>query len=53
MSLATCNQSFIIRTIKENDYGDSITSNNLVTRRYENLLYPEVKEADLLREEEL
>ena len=34
------------------DYGDTITSNDLVTRHYENLPYPQVKEEDLLKEEE-
>ena len=33
------------------DYGDTITSNDLVTRHYENLPYPEVTEEELLREE--
>ena len=33
------------------DYGDTITSNDVVTRQYENLPYPEVKEEELIREE--
>ena len=34
------------------DYGDTITANDLVTRQYENLPYPEVNENELLKEEE-
>ena len=42
---------FISAPPKLNDYGDTITSNDLVTRHYENLPYPEVTEEELLREE--
>ena len=33
------------------DQGDTLSSNDLVTRQYENLPYPPFTEADMLREE--
>ena len=34
----------------EEEYGDTITSNDLVTKQYEALPYPEFNEDDILRE---
>ena len=35
----------------ELDNGDTVTSNDLVTKQYENLPYPEVSEMELINEE--
>ena len=51
-TLLSSNRSFYISVQQEFcDNGDTITFNDLVTRHYENLPYPEVTEKELLREE--
>ena len=43
----------IIRFVESDaENGDTLTASDLVTRQYENLPYPQVKEADLLKEED-